>query len=228
MWILKNFLTLLGRMWEGREGTTEVILSGWELTHYTKSSQNNLSLQRKLEKEGDRKTQKDWFISRKCQVCFAFPTYLKKAYIFNCQLLFLVKFKKCVCKEDYQRKQRIALWISGSLLLSSVSSNPLLGKSCLKHFTKAVTFLTNSFVFMQTFKDKPMNCLSCSDRNIKSKASLNTMNSLKRWKVNGFPPQVLLHKELHSLNRRTMSCCVGMYLTFSFWVTQKMRCLQKL
>lgn len=50
---------------------------------------------------------------------------------------------------------------NSTLLLSSVSSNPLLGKISLRHFTKVVTFLTNSFVFMQTFKLKTNLWLAC-------------------------------------------------------------------
>lgn len=67
----------------------------------------------------------------KWQVCFASPTYWKKASIFNYQLLF-VKFNKFICGENYGRKQEIALCISGSMLLFSVSGNPSLGKICLR------------------------------------------------------------------------------------------------
>ena len=173
--------------------------------------------------EIERKPQKHLFISGKCQVCFASLTYLKKAYIFNCQLLYFVKFKKCVCKEDYQTKQRIALWISGSLLLSSVSSSPILGKIYLRHFIK-VPFLTNSFVFMQNFKLKTSLCLSCLivtwTWNLRHHSILWT--PLKDEKLVGCPHKyyfiknyILQIEELYSL-----PCSVGMYFTFSLWVTK--------
>lgn len=59
----------------------------------------------------ERKAQRTLFLSGKCQERFASPTDIKKAYVFDCQLLFSVKFKKFICGEDCGRKEKAALGI---------------------------------------------------------------------------------------------------------------------